>query len=348
MLIDQRLADLFDRRIGQRPHRGGAGDVGRDAEHGADDEDDEARPGHPVVLHRERDEEERDGEDEADRREVVEDHVDVRPRLRRRAGRHIGPVLRRQVQLEVVDLPADLVGEDHQRDGGEGEAEDDVERRARPLLGVARDPQLVDRGGAGDHQREERHEARVIMGVHRVLGDTGFAGERLHRAGAAQVGRDREHREDAEQGETGPLERVIVGDDAGDEEAEHEHQSTGGEYADENVQMRPGLRDQMHVVPLTKYDNADGRACDLCPPQARFASRTAGPMWLRDDEGSRVPPPIARRGIRRDQRGRDQRGREDQRGHLIDAASLAALKIFCLTDRCKSAARGSRTFITIA
>ena len=152
------------------------------------------------------------------------------------------------------------------------------------------------------------------MGVHRVLGDAGFAGERLHRAGAAQVGRDREHREDAEQGETGTLERVIVGDDAGDEEAEHEHQSTGGEYADENVQMRPGLRDQMHVVPLTKYDNADGRACDLCPPQARFASRAAGPMWLRDDEGSRVPPPIARRGIRRDQRGRDQRGRDDQRG----------------------------------
>ena len=152
VLVDERLGNLGNRRIGQRPHRGGAGDIGRDAQYGADDEHDEAGPLHDVVVHGERDEVENEREHEPDRREVIQDHMDVRPRLRGRPRSHVRAFLRRQMQLEVIDLPAELVDDDHQDHGDQSESQDHIQCLAGELLVALRPPQLIPCGGTGDHE----------------------------------------------------------------------------------------------------------------------------------------------------------------------------------------------------
>ena len=86
MGIDDGLGNFWVGRLGQCPHRCGAGHIGRDARNGADEEQNEAALLHLIVVGRERHQEEEQREHEAGGRQVVQDDVDVRPERRRRSS----------------------------------------------------------------------------------------------------------------------------------------------------------------------------------------------------------------------------------------------------------------------
>ena len=101
----------LDLRRGQGPHGSRARDIGRDNHHGADDKEYETAARQDIVVHGKRGQEKTEREHKSDRREVIQDHMDMRPGLR---SRHKSALLLRvQKELVVTDLPAVFSREDH-------------------------------------------------------------------------------------------------------------------------------------------------------------------------------------------------------------------------------------------
>ena len=174
---------------------------------------------------------------------MVEDHVHVRPPWR---CRHIGND-DGHLQFAVVDLPA--VGVDHQSERDDREAEDQAEVDLRRDVGAVGSPQLEGRHHSGQDQHDDGRHAPLVVEADRVLGELRGGGERFDRTDAAEIGREREQRQADEKDEAGANEALVGGAKSAEIEAEHKQESEGREHAHKYVQMRPRLRNNMHVRP---------------------------------------------------------------------------------------------------
>jgi hypothetical protein len=259
--VDRRFGDAGHGRLGQRPHGRGARDIGRSAEDAADREAGEARALQDIVIPVEGEDVERERRDEADGREVVDDHMDMRPELRRRlsfrnvAARgqvHAGADHR--MQLAMADLPAELADNRHEEQRHERKPEHEMDGVLRQRLAFGETVEVQEGGDARCHQEQQRRIAPALVIEDPVRRRRVLRHRRvLHQLGngavAAPVGGDREDGDDAERQQGNPLSGFVVRRHRGDVKAEREDQSDERKDAHQHVQVRPGIWNEMHVGP---------------------------------------------------------------------------------------------------
>ena len=251
--VDAGLGDIaVGGRIGQGPHGRGAGDVGGGAQDAADHEGGERGPLHHVVIERQTADEEEQGEHKSHGREVVQDDVDVRPRLRG------GAVVVGDLELLVRDLPAHFADDDHVQQGEQRQAQDQVQEPFGRALELVLPPQHDPGGDAGNRQRAQRRPRPEGVRIRRHRRDGGSRGQGRHGAGAADFRGDAEDGQAAEHEKTQPLHHRVLGDHGGHEEPDREYQAHRREDTHKQMEMRPTGWDQMHLGPPPRSEN--GRA----------------------------------------------------------------------------------------